>query len=133
MRELAALLLKREIPAEAEPFFREALAMDRKLSTNSPARWETSLLGLTDALFRQGRYAEAETLLRAGVEDLHQAGSRDATALRPTLAWLVRLYEAWDAAFPDTGKSTEATRWRQALDELDGSNARAKGTGSHKN
>jgi len=111
-------MLKRDNPAGAEPLFQEALAMDRKLWTNSPARWETSLLGLADTISRQGRYAEAEKLLRANADAL-KAGGRTSTSLRPTCEGLVRLYEAWDADAPHTGKSAEAARWRRTLADLD--------------
>jgi tetratricopeptide (TPR) repeat protein len=106
----ATLLLEGK-PAEAELKLRECLAIRRKSEPNDWTTFDTqSLLG--QALSEQGKYTEAEPLLRSGYEGLKQ--HRDAIPphakprLTKALKRLVQLYEAW-------GKDAEAARWRKEL------------------
>jgi hypothetical protein len=51
----------------------------------------------------------AETLLKAAAAVEYK---------RDALQRLVRLYEAWDALAPNTGKAAQATEWRRKLEAL---------------
>ncbi len=60
-----AILLSREGNlADAEKFFRQSLAADRKGWPDSSARWERSMNGLVDVLLRSTNFLAAEALLR---------------------------------------------------------------------
>jgi serine/threonine protein kinase/DNA-binding SARP family transcriptional activator len=104
--------------AAAEPILREWLALREKLpEQHQVARWQAasvkSLLG--GALLGQKKYADAESLLRAGYDAL----KKDEQALPPrardyladSLQRLVELYEA-------TGKKDEAARWWKELEAV---------------
>jgi hypothetical protein len=78
------------------------------------------------------RFAESEQLLRANLES-PTTGNSNQPALRPTYVTFLRLYEAWEAAAPNTGKAAEAARWQHALGEFDQAAAKAKANASASN
>jgi tetratricopeptide (TPR) repeat protein len=106
---LGVCLLHAGKPAEAEPVFRESLAIWQEKQSDDWKRFLTqSLLG--DALAGQQKYAEAEPLLLAGYEGiagrfktLPPAGRMRLTEARERL---VQFYDAW-------GKKDQAAGWRQ--------------------
>jgi hypothetical protein len=67
---------------------------------------------------RVARLTETEPLLLPGADTL-KPGGPDSLARRRPIEWLNRLYAAWDAAAPNTGKSNEATRWQRKLAEFE--------------
>jgi hypothetical protein len=118
---------------EAESLLRDCLGL-RLNGTNAP-HWRTddvrSRLGgallavaVTDAALtgeaRQSRLTEAEGLLLQGYNRLQQTESADRLFKSDALERLVRLYQAWDAAAPNTGKSAQADEWKQKLEALCG-------------
>jgi hypothetical protein len=95
-RNGSTLLLLKEWP-NAEPVFRECLAIRSKMAPNAWTTYNTmSMLG--EALLRQKKYADAEPLLRAGFEGMkkHESDIPPAAKTRLTegLSRLVWLYEA---------------------------------------
>ncbi len=104
---LADGLLARRRPADAEPLLRDArAALDRA----EPDGWETyhvrSLLGAS--LAGQGRYAEAEPLVRSGSDGLT---ARQATIPPPVR---YRMFDARDrvaALYKAWGKTDEVRAW----------------------
>ena len=75
-----------------------------------------STLTATD---RESKFAEAETFLLEGNERLQRSGSADRKYKRDALERLVRLYEAWEAAAPNTGKTAQAEEGRRKLKAFD--------------
>jgi len=113
LSQAGATLLKYERYAEAEKPLRECVAIRAR---RAPDDWRAfharSQLGL--ALQGQGRYAEAEALLRAGYAGMKAREAQMPPGARPVLAapleGLVRLYEA-------TGRKEQAAEWRKKLEE----------------
>jgi hypothetical protein len=68
----------------------------------------------TDA--RQSKFAEAETLLIEGRKQLQQSKSAGRNYIRDALERLRHLYEAWELAAPNTGKSVQAEEWKKNLE-----------------
>jgi hypothetical protein len=131
MAQLGLGLVKAGTPqaaAEAEPILRECLAMREKaFAEGHPQSWlkynTMSLLG--GALAGQGNFTQAEPLLLEGYnsmkDDPHvpppvQAGG---DRKREALERIVKLYEAWDATEPGTGKPEKAAEYRALLDAFD--------------
>jgi serine/threonine protein kinase len=108
---LASTLRRQQKFAQAEPLYRECLAMRE---TNCPNAWYTfytrSMLGAT--LLGKRRYEEAELLLISGYEGMRERQSailRDRTkVLTETLQNMVQLFEA-------TGREEKAADWRMKL------------------
>jgi hypothetical protein len=104
-------LLQVQAYAEAEPLFRECLAIREK---TQPDDWSTfntrSQLG--DSLVNQGKFAEAEPLLLQGYEGLKAREAEIPAPRKNSLAEaaerVVKLYEEW-------GKPDEATTWKAKL------------------
>ena len=106
---LASTLLANTKFAEAEPLARECLAIREK---KIPDDWQTfnarSLLG--GSLCGQGKFAEAESLLRTAYEGLKQREARipasGKPALQETQQRLVQLYEATSRPAPAAGENS---------------------------
>jgi eukaryotic-like serine/threonine-protein kinase len=100
--------------AEAEPLYREALAVREK---SEPDAWTTfnskSMLG--GALLGQKKYAEAEPLLLAGYQGLKEREAtmspRDKVRVTEAMERLVQLYDA-------LGRKDEAAKWHKELQSL---------------
>ena len=125
--EEAQQLAARKSFAQAEPLWRQCLAIRLQLDPNAWTTFETqSLLG--DALFKQGqvlaatdkaaaqrKFAVADPLLVGGYEGLKKRETQLAGKARAQLTAaaqrLVDLYRAWNR--PD-----EAARWEKVLAEL---------------
>jgi serine/threonine protein kinase/Tfp pilus assembly protein PilF len=116
LRNLAVELEKQGKDAESERVQREALAMRKKLLGIEHWAVRDSTEKLVEVLCKQGKYAEAETLLLERNEQLQQSKSADLKSRRGALERLVRFYEAWDAAAPNTNKSAEAEKWKKNLE-----------------
>ena len=121
---------KPENPArarEAEKLLRDALAIrakslhpaDRRLA-ETRSRLGGALLTIAvsdpslDSPGRAAMFTEAEKLLIDGNDALQKGSGASVRVRRDALERLVRLYEAWDAAAPNTGKATRTTEWKQA-------------------
>jgi serine/threonine protein kinase len=106
-KTLAALgdvLLCEQQIQQAEPVLREALEIQRKAF---PAGHSDSAAGLLGScLTAQGRYAEAEPLVREGYDVLANATTRQPGQLRVAMQRAVTLYEAWN-------RPAEAAAWRE--------------------
>jgi serine/threonine protein kinase/tetratricopeptide (TPR) repeat protein len=104
-------LLQLKAWSDAEPLLRECLSIREKIQ---PEEWGTfntqSMLG--GSLLGQEKYAEAEPLLLAGYEGMHQREAKipppRKIRLTDALERLVQLYEALN-------KPDEAAQWRKAL------------------
>jgi serine/threonine protein kinase/tetratricopeptide (TPR) repeat protein len=116
---------------EAEVLLRDCLA--NRLRSPAANHWRVgdlkSRLGgallavaVTDSTLsardRESKFAEAETLMLEGNERLQQGKSADHNYQHDALERLVRLYQAWDAAAPNAGNSTQAEEWKKKLDAL---------------
>jgi serine/threonine protein kinase len=100
-------LLLQERYDEAEPFAREAVAMNRTAHNQFP--YWVSVLGAV--LLGQKKYAEAEPLLLKGYEGYEKQAEVYFTAKKRTAqvgGWIVRLYEATD-------QPEKAREWRGKL------------------
>lgn len=107
-------LLQTGKPSEAEHVLRQRLAF---LEKKSPKEWITSYAKsqLSESLFDQKKYAEAELLLvqayegMKGTYDNTHLGDNRKRDMTEALERLVKLYEA-------TGKKDEAVKWRKELE-----------------
>jgi tetratricopeptide (TPR) repeat protein len=112
--DLTAALLHQGKWTEAEPLVREELAIYEKLT---PGGWDAlrtrSKLG--GLLLQQKEYDQAEPLLLSAYEGITRqadsGSSRGKGRRKEAVARLVQLYE-------ETGKTKEATEWKQKLAEL---------------
>ena len=106
LTNLGAVHLERGQPEAAEPLLREALNMrDRWLALGSPQDAVTQhWLGRT--LVAQGRYAEAEPLLRQSFDVLKDRPGRPGRFGEETRRHLVEVYTA-------LGRPEEATKYRE--------------------
>jgi tetratricopeptide (TPR) repeat protein len=102
-------------PAEAEPFLREAVAIREKALPPGQWRLAYTRMLLGSALLGLKRFREAEPLLVDSYTTL--AAGKDTPPQWPRLALqnVVRLYETWDAAEPNTGKAARAAEWRSKM------------------
>jgi tetratricopeptide (TPR) repeat protein/predicted Ser/Thr protein kinase len=115
LETLAAVHLERGQLEEAERCMREALTLRRRLLREHPTV-AVSLHNLAAILGRQGKFADAEKVLLDDYQQPHQSPLYQTEAIRS----LVTLYEAWDEAAPDTGKSALVKEWKQRLETLIG-------------
>jgi tetratricopeptide (TPR) repeat protein/tRNA A-37 threonylcarbamoyl transferase component Bud32 len=114
---------------EAEALLRDCLGI--RLRGTNATHWRTDdvksrlggallSLAVTDpalgAEARQSKFAEAETLLLQSNGRLQQSKSAEPRLKREALERLVRLYEAWDAIAPNSGKSARAEEWKKMLE-----------------
>jgi hypothetical protein len=114
---------------EAEGLLRNSLSVC--LGNTNVAKWRIadvkSRLGgallavaLTDSVLddetRESILAQAEKLLLEGNEGVQQASAASYNDKHDALERLVRLYCAWDAFAPWTGKSAHAQQWKQSLE-----------------
>jgi hypothetical protein len=75
---------------------------------------------LADILQAQRRFAEAEPLFNEAWEYLQNNPGAHRVLKRDALERLVRFYEAWDLAAPNTGKASGAAAWRKELEKARG-------------
>ncbi len=114
MDNLAVMLRDQGKFAEAEVFTRECLVIREKkvpeewITFNARSRLGADLLG-------QKKYAEAETLLLSGYEGMRQREEKiprdKKVRLKEALERIVQFYE-------ETGRSDQATEWKQKLIEF---------------
>jgi tetratricopeptide (TPR) repeat protein/tRNA A-37 threonylcarbamoyl transferase component Bud32 len=108
LAQLGRNLLDQGRPSEAEPLFRECLAIVEKATPDVWFRYDAlALLGWS--ILDQDRYADAEPALVDGYEGLLARQARiplpQRSHLREAAEHLVRLYEVWN-------KPSEAAEWK---------------------
>ena len=118
---LANTLRRQQKFSDAEPLFRECVAMRE---TNSPNAWYTyfTRLRLGATLMGNRKYDEAEPLLISGYEGMRQreSGIRDRyQVLEESIQSLVQLYEA-------TFRFEKAAEWRTKLTVVQAAGPRGK-------
>jgi tetratricopeptide (TPR) repeat protein len=110
MSALANTLRRQQKFSEAEPLYRECLAMREKICPNAWYTFFTRVrLGAT--LMARRNYVEAEPLLISGYEGMRQrdSGIRERyTVLTESIEYLVQLFEA-------TSRFEKAAEWRTKL------------------
>jgi hypothetical protein len=74
---------------------------------------DQSLLGAV--LVERGMFAKAAPLLLTSYQTISDDRTANASLKQKYLKRVVGLYEAWDKATPNSGKATEAVRWRALL------------------
>ncbi|MGQ0613931.1 MAG: tetratricopeptide repeat protein [Planctomycetaceae bacterium] len=111
-------LLQRGAWTEAEPLLREVIATREAAA---PDLWSLfnarALLG--EALFRRGRFAEAEPLVVGGYEGVMarraQVPPQGEQWIEKAAARILHLYEAWHAAEPGKGHDIKLAEWKSKL------------------
>jgi serine/threonine protein kinase/Flp pilus assembly protein TadD len=121
---LAAVLLKRWDLAGAEAAAREALALQRKLYGTEYPDMAGTLIILGAILVKRGDLAGAEAQFLEAWKIEETVPSVRRIYGRPTIESLVQLYAAWTKT--DSTKATQASKWRQKLDELKQAQAEKK-------
>jgi len=93
---LARILMKKEMPEEAEPWIREALSIRNNTFENvHPEIIQVkNMLGL--CLTQIGQHSEAEAVLMDSFESQESGGKRENELWMHTLEHLIGLYEDWD-------------------------------------
>jgi len=118
---LGWVLEKRGDSTNAEARHRQALDASPKQGPYSRWRLLQGIYDLTDLLEKQGKFSEAEPLLREAAECMVKRDLKDSPTLeRDVFQHFARFYEAWDRASPNTGKSDKAAIWRKKLEESNG-------------
>ncbi|MGE0479956.1 MAG: tetratricopeptide repeat protein [Phycisphaerae bacterium] len=127
---LAGTLRKLKRPAEAEPLYREALAGFERIHGDEHAYTAMVRDLLGRALTDLERYADAEMQLAAAQRVGTKSEGLSATWRRQNLEALVRLYEAWDQAEPDSARAAKTAEWKAKLDEFKASTQPAAASGA---
>mgnify|MGYP001312290202 CR=1 FL=1 len=112
---LASLLLAAQDFETSAERYREVLAILESSAAPSDPRLALARLGLGAALMPQQCFQEAESLLLAGHAGVAGGPDSGRGHEQHAVAQLVRLYEAWDAAEPGTGRDQAAQAWRDRL------------------
>jgi tetratricopeptide (TPR) repeat protein len=115
LSNLGRILVKREDAKGAEPLLREALAINEASLPKGHWQIATAKLGLGYCLIQLGNFTEAERLLVDAQSSLKGKPEVSPAWQSGAVTYLIKLYEAWDAVEPGTGKSEEAARWRAML------------------
>jgi hypothetical protein len=95
-------------PVEAEKLARQAVAIVRKTLPDGHWKIAEAEIVLGSTYTALGRYAEAESLLLAGLPTLRQETGKSSRQTRRALTMAVNLYDTW-------GKPAEAARYRDLL------------------
>jgi serine/threonine protein kinase len=113
LAQLGLIMLQAGQAADAEPILRECLAIRQK---KQPEAWTTfntqSMLG--GSLLGQKKYAEAEPLLLAGYQGMHE---RQATIPAPGQVRVIEALERLVQLYDALGKKDTADEWRSKLEE----------------
>jgi hypothetical protein len=103
--------------AEAELLCREVLAMEHAAKPEGQWMAGRSMCMLGAVALKRGQFAEAETLMLQGFDQL--GNGRLIAHLRQSAArHLIRLYDSWNAVEEGAGKDQQAALWRARLEEL---------------
>ena len=108
---------KGDLPA-AEALRREATRLSQKGGNYGVRALTDSTYDLADILQAQGKFTEAELLFTEAWEYLQGQPGAYPDFKRNSLEHLVRFYEAWDRAVPNTGKADQAAEWRKKLEDV---------------
>ena len=108
---------KGDLPG-AEALRREATRLSQKGGNYGATALTGITYDLADILQAQGKFAEAELLFMEAWEYLQSQPGAHPDFKRNSLERLVRFYEAWDRAAPNTGKADQAAAWRKKLEEF---------------
>lgn len=108
---LGEVMLAQHRGADAEPIARQALELAEK--QNSDVARVQGVLGA--ALLERGKFGDAEPLLLSSYKAMSGDTTVSPWSKARALKRLVDLYEKWDEAAPNSGKITEAARWRALL------------------
>ena len=108
LSNIGLLRAKEGRTADAEDFYRQALAIEvRKLPATHPML-ARNRLWLGQLLVDRGQYAEAEQLIVAAKDGFEQSKGKASEDVRISQDWLAKLYDKW-------GKPDEAARVRAAM------------------
>lgn len=112
---LASIVGQRGDLQQAEKLLRDAVAINTK--SLPPDHWQiaSSKLGLGACLVKLGKYVESEQLLLDGQAAIQGKPEVPDAWKNAAVNYLVKLYDAWEAAEPGTGKTEKATQWRATL------------------
>jgi len=113
--DLAWILKQKGDPTTAESLRSGANKISIKSGNYGVRALTDSAYDLADILQAQGKFLEAEPLFTEAWEYLQSHASADPVFKRDASKRLVRFYEAWDRAAPNTGKASKADEWRKRL------------------
>jgi hypothetical protein len=114
-------------PAPAEPI----LAInERILKLRCPEHWTrwNASQALAECRGRQGRFDEAEPLLRESVARVLADRATPTPDRRRALVRTAGFYAAWNRAEPNTAREIEAAEWHRRLAEHDAEHGVPDGT-----
>jgi eukaryotic-like serine/threonine-protein kinase len=115
---LARVLDAQSRHAEAEPVFREALALQTQQLPPGHEQTAATKARLGATVARLGRFSEAEELLLSVASQTGQPGQAAPTSVLIAVGGLVDTYQAWQAADPNADHRAESDRWNARLAEL---------------
>ena len=105
-------LLKRGDLELAEPLLREYCVTNERVRTPEEwwLPWGKAMLGC--CLAGQGRFEEAEPLLRRGCEELDRIPRASAYVRTKALEWTAEMYDDWNDVAPGAGHAESAAEYR---------------------
>ncbi len=112
---LSSIAARKGSYEEAERLARETVGIFEASLPADHMKVLTSKIGLGVCLSLRGNFIEAERILLAGWAAIEGRQDISDDWKRSTPGYLVRLYDAWDAAEPGTGKAEKAAQWRAKL------------------
>jgi tetratricopeptide (TPR) repeat protein len=115
---LADVRLEQGAAAEAEPMFRQALALLDE--TGTPEQWKFGIVhyGLGRALTALGRHADAEKELLEAEQILAAGDAVGPPYHGRCMDALVALYTQWNTVETDNGHDKAAREWKTKLDQM---------------
>lgn len=115
MEKVALALMMERRWEEAEPVFREALDIRRKVSGHAHPATITTLKNLAAVLTSRQQFAEAESLLSTDLDDDEQGNSLSTEQRAALIERRIALYDAWHESDPNGGRDAKTERWRREL------------------
>lgn len=112
---IGSILARRGEYAEAENLTRESLSIFEAALGPDHFRTITSKISVGVCLMLQSKFEEAERVLLEGYNQVQGRQDIAADWQLGIIHYLIQLYEKWDAAEPNTGKSEKAAIWRARL------------------
>lgn len=122
LTNLASVVLEQGRPSDAEDIANEALDLTSQSSQSTGTELASTKMILAQCLAAREAWANAESLLLDGIEDIDQVPAPPAQRVayrRRLLRQLADLYRRWDDAAPDVDHEEELTHVEAQLAELD--------------
>lgn len=112
---LSSILARRGEAVEAEKLARETVAIYEASLGPDHFKTITARISVGVCLSLQSKFEEAEKILLDGHASIQGRPDISADWQVSTVNYLIRLYDAWDAAEPNKGNADKSAHWRSRL------------------